>query len=784
MTSSRRTARASRRAVIAARIIGVIALLATVLVPAALPQAAAGEPGAMPFLVVRVDTVTPDVVTTASGDAVTVTGTVSNVGDRPVRDIVARLERAPAVSSSAQLRTDLGGDNTQYSPVAPFITVTPELQRGQEAHFTLSYPLRSPTEPTLGFDAPGVYPLLVNINGTPDYGEPARLDDARFLLPVAGLPPVAAPVDAPPGGGVDGLIAPDTSRPVQLTMIWPLADRPRLAPGVPGGTTPVRLMNDDLTASLTAGGRLDTLLAAAEFATSPEVDPGGDVTRAMCLAVDPDLLVTVNAMTAGYVVSDDPAGLGADSHPGTGQAAATSWLERLRVLAGRMCVAATPYAQADLDALQRVGDPGLSAFATQGATDLVDQILGITSTRGATLVGDGPLTGRVVDLLSAQGTTVAIAAADCTAQDSAGDSPTADLTPHRVSDQVVTVPFDPTVGAALAGLGSDPVIPSYLDSSLDVPMHHDSAVARRQDAQGSMLWRGLHPETEPRSQLLMPPVNWDLQPDDAQAVLTTLATTIHSGLAVPHPLPEVIADAARLEGQPKPPAASDATAQGRFDSSVVDEISGQVGRLWGLTAAMTTNEQTGLTGIAYTAPLREDMLRALSQAPSPQTRNGLAEQHLTAVGNTIDDLFRGVTIVNPGGSYTLATEHSPLPLALRNDLAVPIRVRLQVDAPPGMTVTDLGEQELPPGFLPLRVPIEVHFTQRVAVDVSLRTPDGLPLGEPVRLSVHSNAYGKVLFFITLCAAVVLIVLTGRRLWHRFRGEPDRADLDRPSPRRT
>ena len=66
-----------------------------------------------------------------------------------------------------------------------------------------------------------------------------------------------------------------------------------------------------------------------------------------------------------------------------------------------------------------------------------------------------------------------------------------------------------------------------------------------------------------------------------------------------------------------------------------------------------------------------------------------------------------------------------------------------------MTVTDIGEQELPPGYLPLRMPIEVHFTQRVAVDVTLRTPDGLPLGEPVRLSVHSNAYGKVLFAITL-----------------------------------
>jgi hypothetical protein len=77
--------------------------------------------------------------------------------------------------------------------------------------------------------------------------------------------------------------------------------------------------------------------------------------------------------------------------------------------------------------------------------------------------------------------------------------------------------------------------------------------------------------------------------------------------------------------------------------------------------------------------------------------------------------------------------------------------------------------------------VEVHFTQRFAVDVGLRTAEGLPLGDPVRLSVHSNAYGKVLFFITLSAGAVLVLLAGRRLWHRFRGQPDPADLDRPDP---
>jgi hypothetical protein len=340
------------------------------------------------------------------------------------------------------------------------------------------------------------------------------------------------------------------------------------------------------------------------------------------------------------------------------------------------------------------------------------------------------------------------------------------------------------VGAALAGAGRVPTAPSYLDPALDVPLRHDSSVARLQDAIASVLWRGLHPDAEPRTELLVPPLVWDLAPDDATAMLSTLATSIHAGLTVPQPLTAVIAEseaATPLDSQPMPGDAF-GNSRARFDDSVTADVTAVSERVQGLTSALTVDPRTGLTGTQYTAPLREDMLRALSQSVPPDARNGMAGQRVRTVGTTMDDLFRAVTIVNPGGSYTLATERSPLPLALRNDLPVPIRVRLSVDAPPGMTVSDMGEIELPPGFLPLRVPIEVHFTQRVAVDVALRTADGLPLGEPVRLSVHSNAYGKVLFFITLSAGVVLVLLAGRRLWHRFRGQPDRADLDRPRRR--
>ena len=709
-----------------------VAVLTAALTPSLTPHAGAGEPPASAFVRVRIDQVTPDVVTATSQPTVTVSGMVTNIGDRPVHDVMVRLERAGALEGSAGLRTSLQGNTDQFQPAAEFLPVAPELQRGQEVGFTLSAPLRALQKPSLGIEKPGIYPVLVNVNGTPDYGAAARLDNARFLLPAVGVPPDG-------GGEFDTAVTPDTSKPVLVTMLWPLAEKPRLAPGVPGGTIPVRLVDDDLASSLGKGGRLDTLLTAADVATGHDVDPDGAVGRALCLAIDPDLLVTVNAMTGGYVVSDSPAGSaqqpGTPTHPGTGQGAATDWLNRLRALAHHMCVAPLPYAQADLDALQRVDDAAAEVSAP----------------------GTGP----------------------------AGTVGIVDTAPRRLSPQVVIAPFDPAVGAALAGAGTSPTVPTYLDSSLAVRLAHDSETARRQDALGSMLLHCLQSDAAPRTQLLVPPATWSLRADDAQGVLAALAIGIHAGLTVGRPLPGLIAEA-NSRAEPQQPAGANTAAPatpGRIDDDVTADIAAQVGRLWGLTAALSTDERTGLSGVAYSAPLREDTLRALSQAEPPDIRNNLARERLAVVGATINDLFAAVTIVNPGSSYTLATEHSPLPLALHNGLAVPIRVRLQIDAPPGMTVTDPGVIELPPGYLPLRVPVEVKSNQLVVIDVALRTPDGVHLGDPVRLSVHSNAYGKVLFAITMGAGAVLALLTGRRLWHRYRGQPDRADIDRPLPPR-
>lgn len=123
------------------------------------------------FLKVVIDEVNPQTVTTVDS-MVTVRGTVANVGDRPVTDVVVRLERADAVATSSDLRASLHGHHDQFRPVGEFVTVAGTLEQGQQRPFSLAFPLRGGTGANWNIEAPGVYPALVNVNGTPDYGAP------------------------------------------------------------------------------------------------------------------------------------------------------------------------------------------------------------------------------------------------------------------------------------------------------------------------------------------------------------------------------------------------------------------------------------------------------------------------------------------------------------------------------------------------------------------------------------------------------------------------------------
>ncbi|WP_280396613.1 DUF6049 family protein [Nocardia carnea] len=817
-------------------IVLILAILGAVTAPSALPAITAhaqptgsAEDAAAPqFLKLSLDTVSPDTVTPTSEPVLTVTGTVTNIGDRGVEAVAVRVQRARAVADPSELRTTLKLDQVNYDYPTPFQDIAVRLEPGQRQQFTLSVPLRDGTGESLNITEPGVYPLLLNVNGTPDYGGQARLDDARFLLPVLGLP-AAADGSAPP-------LPVPANPPVATTLLWPLADRPRMVAGQTGELDrTVELTDDELAASVSRGGRLDELVGALESVFGDERAAGGPAS-AICLAVDPDLLLTVQAMTKDYRVLASPSDPDGATRPGTGTESAQQWLDRLRTLASSMCTVALPFAQVDIAALTAANDPALTARALQDPASIVDSILNTRSVRGVALPDSSSLDPAAAQLLKSQGFDTAVLAGNAVAPEGgvsdpyatvpdlvrlpsiAGAPPPAPAPADGSEQDVVTAPapaegqagpelpntqapappnqagsggastgdpalrvatFDIWPAAALAGIGSNPPTPAYVPEPARYPVTNDSRSARLQDALGAVSWRALQTDpARPRSQLIMPPQQWGANRDEAVAVLRQLELLAEHKLVDPRPFDELVSrppDPAPYQPAPLPEAAVEAVP-GHFAIPARD----QSHRITQLLAAMVEVPETQPTPRSYLNPLRDDLVRALSLSdrrggPTAQAEV-FAQRRIEKATAAVDEIYRSVTVLPPGGVYTLASESSPLLLVARNDLPISMRIRFRIDAPPETKITDIGEQLLPPrGTRSFQIPTEVSDSRNLVVPISLSTPEGVPLGHATSISVRSNAYGQILAIITACAAALLFLLAGRRLWRRFHGEHDPAD---------
>ncbi|WP_245569683.1 DUF6049 family protein [Gordonia shandongensis] len=779
------------------------------------PSARADPASADAYATLALTEVTPSTITSSTGDTVTVSGRIVNTTDQPITDVTARLQRAEPVHESYQLRSALTAPAGEYGVAAPSRRVANRIGPHKSADFTVSVSVRS-----LALNRAGVYPLLVDVVGSPQGGGVVTIAESRTLLPVLSLPADKSRARdfVEPGSGVaadpllgrDGSLAPNTSSPAALTMLWPLAASPQEAAGVlGGGTSELRLTNDSLSHSLQRDGRLGLALSALEELTGTREDGGGaeddPVRDALCLAVDPDLLTTVSAMSDGYAITTDPADPEASTHEGQGASTAASWLRRLTRVAARMCVTALPYAQAGLDSLATVAEPQLSERAVLRPYDVVDSVLGVRSVRGMTVPATGTLTTAGRDLLAGLRVRAAAVASTSLQPISPADrSPTSGIPSGRYGVGSLSVQsYDAAVSAALGATGITPVVPGIMPNWQQPHLTDESAASRRQTALAALAFPmlsapppvtddGAPPDrrlpTTGRSAFVMPPTYWSPTVDDARALHSTASLLIASGTARPVPFATVVdqmpsaSAPAHLEvpGDVTPSAAAGRPVS-ESEASAVRERVTAVDRM---QAALVGTADTVTTPATYMAPLRDDLLRALSSAST--TDAGIAghprRERLTAVAVTLRHMREAVGLLDPSGRYTLASERSPLLLVVRNSLALPIRVRLDIDAPDTLEIGDLGTFEIPAnGTRQLQIPTHASSSEPAKVHISLVTSSEVPLSAPVELSVYANAYGKPLFWITIGAAIVLILLTARRLWHRFTGEPDPADEDRPEP---
>jgi hypothetical protein len=77
--------------------------------------------------------------------------------------------------------------------------------------------------------------------------------------------------------------------------------------------------------------------------------------------------------------------------------------------------------------------------------------------------------------------------------------------------------------------------------------------------------------------------------------------------------------------------------------------------------------------------------------------------------------------------------------------------------------------------------VKVQRAGRFQVDAMLATPDGTPLGQPVRLQVRSTALGGIGVTITLVATGILVVALVVRFVRRFRHRRRPPPTDRSAP---
>ncbi|ATD72757.1 DUF6049 family protein [Gordonia amicalis] len=833
-----------------AAVLGIVALLSLpgIAAPAsAVPETnATGSAGAAQqstprFARIVIDSMTPSIITTTSLPVVTVSGRVDNIGDRSISNLSIRLERGDAVAAASGLRTELADDDPAVAVAGPFEALSESLAPGESVGFRMSMALSAGSGPDgrgLGISETGVYPMQVNVNGTPDYGNAAQVAGSRMLLPVLSLPPdeirardyVDPTTDdtgspAVPGLGPDGSISADLARPARMTLLWPLAAPPQLAPGVLGGNTePVRLINEDMARSLDTGGRLNELLTALQKVVgeppreesgppssepaaadssepTPAAMPGSEkLADSMCLAIDPDLLVTVRAMSLGYEVSTNPADPTSATRPGNGSDVAQRWLDALRWTASRMCVVALPFAQADLTSLSRIGIPGLTEAALRGPADIVDVILDVRSVRGLSVPALGAIDDAGADALAQAGMTSTALASNSVVPTGRRD----DTGRYRVG-RLTAQTFDAPITASLAAIGTAPRTPALTPDSQQVDLTDESVGSRRQSALAALAYPAIAaPEPDSgedgstprnpvvgRSAFLVPPTYWSPTVADSDALFATARLLLESGAATPTPLPTLVQElgATTATGRlTNPPGVGPV---GRLGSVLTTQATAAIRRnvedSWQFEGALVRSADVAATPERYMSPLREDQLRAIR---SPDAEGSavythlrrLQEERVDAVASTLHRLGQSVTILDPGGRYTLASERSPVLLAVRNDLALPVRARLTTSAPEGVEIGDLGVIEIPArGTRQIQLPTRGETSEAITIDIRLATVTGVPLGQPITLQVHTNAYGKPLFYITIVAGVALVLLTARRLWHRFRGQPDPADADRPEP---
>ena len=707
--------------------------------------------GQQSWLRLDVDSITPQVVeaTNSGNNTVKVTATITNVSTRTISHLLGQLRIGVAANSEQAVAAGMAGEVVPNSGT-PFENVAGQLEPGQHDTITMTVPISGPNG--LAITKPGVYPMLINIDGTPDYGRQARLATDSVLLPVRSVPGSST---SNPGG----------TR--QLTLLWPLVDNAPTMLSETSSGQPV-LTDDQLATSLSEGGRLANLLDAARHAPS-------SVSSTICYAIDPDLLDTVVAMSRGYLVRTSSGG----TIPGTGTSAANQWLSTLRGVVNGRCVLPLPYADADLAALSRSGSLDLERLAVSEqanlATDLkpasVQQVDNVLWPVGNT-IDQHSLTDLAGLGQSLSQTTVLVEPNALNPSTGSGVVP---LTGVSTVTPVRAVTVDQLVSSALDGSADH----STVAGAPSVP--GSQSVLNTQNGIGALLYQAVFGTARNQPMLIAPPRRWTASESELQGFLGTIGSLVDGHYVTATGLTSLVGQqpSAATATLNSSPVSSAEELPISLTSAIVAQHQTQQDVLSAMHADPTN--PTHLQPSALVAPLQVDLLRCASSAWRGSGSGAGQDAANTAAGQ-LSVLTGSVTIESPPASISRASSNSPLPVTVSNKLPVDVRVQIAFSGEPGLEPPPPTTTEIP-AHSPLTLFIQAKLarTGRFSLIETLTTPSGdTTLGSPARLELVSTSYGTIILVVSGVAFGALVLLSARRIYRRARSK-EQQPLDAPAP---
>lgn len=740
----------------------------------------------------------------AEDDELEVTVSVTNGSARTLTGLELRAQHASTVTEPDGVATSLLANQGEYPWVGAFQTLDATVRPGESLDITVRVPVGQSddwypdntdgdgasvddvTLPGLGLSGAGVHPLLFNLNGSLGDADTSYLAGARTTLTVTD-----ERTDDTDDRQEDEETTPG------LTVLWPLSSASVAVAGQVGDApdpSELYLPDETLAGELSEGGRLRGLLDTWRDATGGGA--GGEAVKAStCLAIDPDLLETVDRMTDGYRVGtsvpspvEEPTRLrdrwnrhddDSPSESGTGADAASAWLSDLRDLVEDACVVPLPYANADINAVATGNDPWLAEEMTDRGVSVVEEVLDVTPATGIQIPGSGYIEPAARSLISGKDatspSTAVVADATLTREDT-GEVDTADNTRSATGilpdSPMRTLQFPAALGSALAATGQRPETAAYSDTSTRRDFAADGAASRMAAAVG-VLDRELDAARTTTGQVLaVPPAAWSVDPQDATTFLDAVQDHFADGSAEPVGFGDALS-------APAAPVTFDDSTE-NIDPSPVDDgaarnIAQVAGHLRNLTNIMEDVPNIALTRRIFTRPMFDDLLRAVSDTgrrfrEDAATVRDRGSERTGRVTGLAYALRTSVSLLPPGNVFTRTSDSSPLIVVARNGLPLPVSVRVHYAGAPGVTLNTPGVQQIPAqGSVTLQMTSEIPTeAEQSDLTLYLSTPDDVRISDEVTIRLASVPGLNWRLVGIVAACLVLIFVAARTLRKRRR----------------